>query len=385
VLCFVSAWATYYKAEEPIADSYLVVFHKTVSENSIAAHKNLVSKHQTTITSHFSIGDFRGYAATVSKEFVATIEQQPEVAWVEEDGIVRVNHETVHVNHDATCRNQTGASWGLVRTSQKKLDPTAPYEWLDSNDGSGVTVFVFDTGIFLGHQEFGGRAVWGTNTVDKTTTDGNGHGTHCAGVVGGKTYGMAKQAKLVAVKVLGDSGAGTIQAVVDGINWAVANFVRPSVGSMSVGGGKSPTMNDAVTAAAKSGLVIAVPAGNSNTDACNFSPGSTPEAITVAASDRTDSRSTSVNWGSCVSLYGPGMVITSAWIGRPDAVQTLSGSSVAVPHVAGEVAKYLQTNAGSSAAASKAWILKNAQKDVVTNGGISGTPNLLLFADCGSF
>jgi len=336
----------------------------------------------------FVIGEFRAYAAVFDPQTVAMIETQPEVAWVEEDGEVHLmstsEKESLKSGVEG-CQNRSDSTWGLVRTSQRHLNLSDAYHYSTEADGEGVTVFVFDTGIMVEHLDFGGRAVWGTNTVDDTTTDGNGHGTHCAGVAGGKTFGMAKQAKLVAVKVLGDSGAGSVQAVVDGINWAVANSAKPAVGSMSVGGGKSPTMNDAVTAAAKSGLVIVVPAGNSNANACNFSPGSTPEAITVAASDQRDLRATSVNFGPCVSLYGPGVLITSAWIGGIDSTRTLSGSSTAVPHVAGEVSKYLQTNPSSSPAATKAWILKNAQKDVVTNGGTGGTPNLLLFADCGSF
>jgi len=272
-----------------------------------------------------------------------------------------------------------------VRTSQRWLNPAEPYHWPDFADGAGVHIYVFDTGIYLQHNEFEGRAFWGTNTADNTTTDGNGHGTHCAGIAAGKTYGLAKRATLVAVKVLTDQGTGSTQGVIDGINWAVSHHNRPSVGSMSVGGTKSPSLNSAVAAATEKGMQIVTAAGNSNANACEFSPGSTPQVITVTASDGQDKRAPATNWGPCVTLYAPGVSITSAWIGKPDSTATLTGTSAATPHVAGEAAKYLETNKGASASEVKSWIENHAQKNVIINGHFGGTPNLLLFADCWSF
>jgi len=277
-----------------------------------------------------------------------------------------------------------GATWGITRTSEKALNPDGLYKYVDTADGTGVTVYVIDTGIYIQNVEFENRATWGTNTVDSKTTDGNGHGTHCAGTIGGKTYGMAKQAKLVAVKVLSDSGSGSNAGVISGINWAVNNKKGPSVGSMSLGGGKAATMNSAVTSATEQGLIMVVAAGNDNANACNYSPASTPEAITVAASDNKDTKATFSNHGTCVHVYAPGVAITSAWIGGTSAVNTISGTSMACPHVAGQVAKYLETQPNAKASVAKAFITSNAQQGLVKNNP-GNTPNLLMFADCSTF
>jgi len=380
VLCLASTWATYFNVEEPIQDSYLVVFRKGTPDEAVLGHEAFAAKQHVAISSRFAMGDFKGYAATIpQKKAVSVIEALPEVAWVQEDGVVRI------MSDSAACLNQSGATWGIVRTSQQKPNPADAYRWLDSADGSGVTIYVFDTGIYLQHSEFGGRAVWGTNTVDNTTTDGNGHGTHVAGTAGGKTYGMAKSAKLVAVKVLSDSGSGAISQVIAGINWAVSNKAGPAVGSMSLGGGKNPTLDAAIKASFEKGLAMLVPAGGSNGDACNFSPSGSPDAITIAASDDADNRFVSSNWGKCVSMYAPGFRITSAWIGRPDAISTLTGTSTAVPHVAGEAAKFLQATPSASPIEVRAFLENHALKGVIVDGGFKDTPNLLLFADCSSF
>jgi subtilisin family serine protease len=262
------------------------------------------------------------------------------------------------------------------------------YKYTDAADGSGVTVYVIDTGIYTANVEFGNRAVWGTNTVDSAKTDGNGHGTHCAGTIGGNTYGMAKGAKLVAVKVLSDSGSGSTAGVISGIQWAVKDKKGPgaAVGSMSLGGGKTATMNAAVADATTQGLIMVVAAGNDNKNACNYSPASTPEAITVAASDNKDNKATFSNFGDCVHVFAPGVAITSAWIGGPSAVNTISGTSMACPHVAGQVAKYLETQPNAKASVAKAWIVANAQAGIIKGiPAVPKTPNLLLFGDCSTF
>jgi len=372
-LLLASTSALFRTVEEPIADSYLIKFKKDTPEHVISAHTDLTQANAVTISRKWSFGDFKGYAASIKdKELLAKIEQLPEVEWVEEDGVMSI---------DQACNTQKGATWGITRTSEKVLNPDGLYSY--TLDGTGVTVFVIDTGIYIDHNDFGGRAVWGTNTVDSGTKDGNGHGTHCAGTIGGTTYGMAKNAKLVAVKVLSDSGSGSTQSVIDGISWAVKNKNGPSIGSMSLGGGKSATLNSAVANAVSQGLVMVVAAGNDNRDACNYSPASTPEAITVAASDNKDTKATFSNYGTCVELFAPGVAITSTWIGSPSSVNTISGTSMACPHVAGQAAKYLQKNPSASAAVVKAWLDGNGQKDIIKNVPVTPkTPNVLLFADC---
>lgn len=372
-LLFASSSALYHAAQEPIADSYLIKFKKDTPEATIDAHANLAQANDVTMTRKWSFGDFKGYAASIKdKNLVAKLEQMPEVEWVEEDGVMSI---------DQTCNTQKGATWGITRTCEQVLNPDGLYDY--ALDGSSVTVFVIDTGIYIEHTEFQGRAVWGTNTVDSKTTDGNGHGTHCAGTIGGVTYGMAKKVNLVAVKVLSDSGSGSTQGVIDGISWSVNNKKGTAVGSMSLGGGKSATLNSAVSNAVSQGLIMVVAAGNDNRDACNYSPASSPEAITVAASDNRDFKASFSNFGTCVELFAPGVSITSSWIGSTSSINTISGTSMACPHVAGQVAKYLQSNPSATAPVVKAWLDTNALKGVIKNiPTLPKTNNFLLFADC---
>lgn len=373
-LLFASSSALFHSAQEPIADSYLIKFKKDTPEAVITAHANLAHANSVVVNRKWNFGDFKGYAASIKdKDLLAKIEQMPEVEWVEEDGVVTTDQQS--------CSTQKGATWGITRTSEKVLDPDGLYSY--AVDGTGTTVYVIDTGIYIEHNEFGGRARWGTNTVDQKVTDGNGHGTHCAGTIGGATYGMAKNANLVAVKVLSDSGSGSTQGVIDGIAWSVKDKKGPALGSMSLGGGKSATLNSAVSNAVSQGLIMVVAAGNDNRDACNYSPASAPEAITVAASDNKDTKATFSNFGTCVQLFAPGVAITSAWIGSPSSINTISGTSMACPHVAGQVAKYLQKNPNAAATTVKAWLNSNAIQGVIKNIPVTPkTPNALLFADC---
>jgi len=361
----------------------LVIFKKDTPEAIINEHQNLAKGNDAVLERNWSFGNFKGYAATIKdKSLVSKIEQMPEVDYVEEDGVVRLNDE----EQDDACVTQRGATWGITRTSEKVLNPDGLYSYPDTADGKGVTVYVIDTGIYIDNADFGGRAVWGTNTIDSKTTDGNGHGTHCAGTIGGTSYGMAKNARLVAVKVLSDQGSGSTQGVIDGISWSVRNRVGPAVGSMSLGGGKSAAMNSAVANAVSQGLIMVVAAGNDNRDACNYSPASTPEAITVAASDNKDTKATFSNFGTCVDLFAPGVAVTSAWIGGRNAINTISGTSMACPHVAGQVAKFLETNPSADADVTKMWLESNAQKGIIKNiPAAPKTNNFLLFADCSTF
>jgi len=274
------------------------------------------------------------------------------------------------------CAVQEGATWGLVRTSQVELNINGKYS--HDQDGTGAYAFVLDTGIFIGHNDFQGRASWGKNFVDTDDSDKNGHGTHCAGTIGGTKYGMAKKCRLVAVKVLSAGGSGSWSGVIDGINYVANDSRRPATINMSLGGGLMQSVNDAVDAASNHGLVTVVcAAGNNNGDTCSFSPASAPTAIAVGASDNTDRKASFSNHGRCMHLFAPGVSITSDWYSGPDADNTISGTSMAAPHVCGTVTKYLGTRPRDAPAVVKAWVLQKASGNLVVGVPIN-TANLLL-------
>jgi subtilisin family serine protease len=282
-----------------------------------------------------------------------------------------------------------------VRTSQKQLNLDGRYFYRTDQTGAQVTAYVIDTGILTTHVDFQSgsttRAKWGTNTVDRVDADENGHGTHCAGTIGGNTYGMAKNVHLIAVKVLNRGGSGTWAGVVAGIDWSWEQGRHdntPSLSSMSLGGGKTQSVNDAVDAAATDPdfpLISVVAAGNNNQNQDNFSPASAPQALSIAASDNGDRKASFSNWGPGVLCWAPGVSVTAPWIGSNTATNTISGTSMACPHVSGEVAKYLQGKPQATTAEVKAFIRSTASRDLITNGAIGGTPNLLLFGDCNTF
>ena len=234
------------------------------------------------------------------------------------------------------------ATWGLDRIDQRALPLDTHFT--PAGTGSGVTAYIVDTGMLMTHTEFTGRVRAGYDEVDNDSdpTDCNGHGTHVAGTVGGTTYGVAKSVSLVPIRVLDCSGSGSTAGVIAGINWAITDHVSgPAVLSMSLGGGSSKSMDDAVAAAVADGITVVVAAGNSNTDACTSSPAEEPTAITVAASDSSDARASFSNYGSCVDIFAPGVSITSSWYSSTTATAVLSGTSMATPHVSGAAAVYL--------------------------------------------
>jgi subtilisin family serine protease len=348
-----------------IAGSYIVVLKDSSSGSGLTAQ--LATKYGGLIGHSYSHA-LHGFSISMSEAAAQRMAADPQVAYVEQD-------RAVHA--DAT---QTPTpSWGLDRIDQRSLPLNNSYTY--PNTGSGVTAYMLDTGIRITHTDFGGRAVWGTNTTgDGINTDCNGHGTHTAGTVGGTTYGVAKGVHLVAVKVLDCGGSGSFAGVIAGIDWVTADHAAgaPAVANMSLGGGFDQATNDAVTRSIADGVVYALSAGNSNANACNFSPASTPNAITVGATDISDNRASFSNRGRCLDLFAPGVNITSDWNAGDTATNTISGTSMAAPHVCGVAAILLVEHPGFTPQQIRDTMVANATSGVVKRRG-AGSPNLLLF------
>jgi subtilisin family serine protease len=355
-----------------IAHHYIVVL-----KGALPADPTKRSEHQTTAEDDgvaSSVGakplfvydaDLKGFAADLTDAQLRELRHSSEVKYVEQDE--RVEDQAAHT--------QTSAPWDLDRIDQPALPLNGTYDY--SSEGAGVTVYIIDTGIETRNVDFGSRAVFGTNTVDRNDSDCNGHGTHVAGTVAGTTYGVAKLAKLVGVKALNCGGSGTTAGVIAGMDWVTAHHIPDkSVANMSLGGGSSPAMNDAVNRMVESGVFVAAAAGNNNQNACNFSPAGAPAAFTVAASDSSDSKASWSNHGPCVDAYAPGVAVPSDWIGSPTATNTISGTSMASPVVAGIAALHLADHA-STPAATSTWIIDHAITGVIQRN-VTGTVDRLV-------
>ncbi len=314
----------------------------------------------------------KGFVAPLDAADVARLRARSDVLLVEKDKPVRAL--------SAGPRSGLAASWGLDRIDQRTLPLNSQIS--TSENGFGITAYIIDTGIRADHNEFGGRVTVGFDAIGdgQNTNDCNGHGTHVAGTVGGATYGVAPQVSLVAVRVLNCTGSGSTSGVIAGIDWATANHAAgvPAVANMSLGGGYSAALNTATQNAITDGISFAVAAGNSNADACNFSPASTPNAITVGSTSSNDARSSFSNWGSCLDIFAPGSSIKSSWNTSATATNTISGTSMASPHVAGAAALILSGSL-SSTPAQVATALTAASTTGVVTDPAAGSVNRLLF------
>ena len=304
----------------------------------------------------------------LSADEAEELSQDPNVAFLEKDQVISINNVT-----------QSNPTWGLDRIDQAALPLSKSYSYANSSSGAGVNVYVIDTGIRVTHEQFAGRAFSAVDLVDNDNNadDCNGHGTHVAGTIGSNTYGVAKNAKLFAVRVLNCEGSGTISGVIAGIEWVTAHHVSPAVANMSLGGGASQALDQAIQASIQSGVTYAVAAGNDNVGACNSSPARVPEAITVGSTTSSDDRSDFSNYGTCVSLFAPGSDITSTWNTSDTATNKISGTSMATPHVTGAAALYLSSHPSATPAQVKSALLAAAVSGKVGSPG-SGSPNLLL-------
>lgn len=356
-------------ADSPTAikDSYIVTLKKgsTGFKSTSAAGKNLVKEYGGAVKKTFGTA-LNGYSATLSAAEAKRLAADPAVASVEQN-------QRVHV--DAT---QSSAPWGLDRIDQAALPLSGTYTYPDTA-GSGVTAYVIDTGVRITHAQISGRASYGYDAVDGDTTasDGNGHGTHVATTIAGSTYGVAKKAKIVAVRVLDNAGSGTTAGVVAGIDWVTANHSGPSVANLSLGGGASTALDTAVRNSIASGVTYAVAAGNSSANASSYSPARVTEAITVGATTSTDARASYSNYGSVLDIFAPGSSITAGWYTSDTATNTISGTSMATPHVAGAAAVYLAGHTSSTPAQVATALTGGATTNVVTSPG-TGSPNRLL-------
>ena len=338
-----------------IPDRYIVVFKSGVlrSSDATATFSAAVDAKVTHRYDHA----LKGVAVSLTPNELATMQKNPNVEYIEPDRIV------------SAIATQSSPPWGLDRIDQVGLPLSGTYTYVA--DGTGVTVYIIDTGINYSHVEFGGRAVPGIDevTIGGGAVDCAGHGSHVSGTVGGSTYGVAKNVHLVGVRVLDCSGSGTTSGVIAGINWVTANRVLPAVANMSLGGGFSSALNTAVANSVAAGITYAVAAGNSSADACLESPSSAPTAITVGATNISDVFASFSNRGLCVDINAPGVGVISSYIGSNTAIASLSGTSMASPHVAGAAALYLQGNPTATPAQVTAALTSNA-----VNGAILSVP-----------
>jgi serine protease len=373
-----------------IKGKYIVVFNvpSSMATQSNLSIQNFVNLQANSLATQYDIqidktydGVINGALISADTSKIKALSQNPNIKYIEQDQMVSVSPLTV------SQLSQNNATWGLDRIDQKDLPLNSSYHY--DFDGSGVTAYVIDTGILTSHSEFGGRATSGYDFIDNDTdvTDCSGHGTHVAGTIGGSTYGVAKNVNLVGVRVLNCAGSGPNSGVISGINWVKNNASGPSVANMSLGGGISQATDDAVNAAVAAGISFVVAAGNHRVgtddeqDACKISPARAADAITVGSTDRSDIRSSTSNHGTCLDVFAPGTAITSAWHTSSNAINTISGTSMAAPHVAGVAALYLDESPSMTPSQLVTLLKTRASSNKLTDIKV-GSPNKLLHSLC---
>ncbi|MFG2292265.1 S8 family serine peptidase [Streptomyces sp. NPDC048603] len=356
----------YAGAANAVPGSYIAMLKDTGTHASAQKGPDLAKRYGGKLD-HTYDAAFQGFSVEMSERQARQLAADPAVATVVQNRRVKL---------DGTQPNPI--SWGLDRIDRRRLPLEKRYDYPDSA-GTGVTVYVIDTGVRISHTDFGGRARYGFDAIDGGgADDGHSHGTHVAATVAGKSYGVAKQAKIVAVRVLNDQGSGTTAQVVAGINWVTKNAVKPAVANMSLGGDPDVALDTAVRNSVNSGITYTVAAGNDNEDANGHSPAREPAAITVGATNDIDSRASFSNYGKLVDIFAPGESIYSAGNWSDYDVQVKSGTSMAAPHVAGAAALYLSTHRTSTPAQVATYLTSTAATRSLQNIG-SGSPNKMLF------
>ena len=367
------------EALKPVENEYIVVLKDEVARLSSEQRSGLPEVASIAQSMARSYGlrvqksfthVLRGFVVEANDRALVRLLMDKRVAFVEENGIVSVRQTT-----------QPNATWGLDRSDQRNLPLNGDYVY--DTTASNVYTYVIDTGVRPNHNDFGNRVVSGFTAINdgRGSNDCNGHGTHVAGTVAGSTWGIAKAARIVPVRVLGCNGSGTNAGVIDGMDWVAANHIKPAVANMSLGGGASTATDNAVANMRNAGVTVVVAAGNENQNACNVSPARAAAAITVGSTTSSDTRSNFSNWGSCVDISAPGSSITSAWYTSNSATNTISGTSMAAPHVAGIAALYLAGNPNANPTQVENAIFSNGSTGKLS--GLSGSPNLLAYSRFG--
>ncbi len=362
------------RVANPIAGSYIVVLKEDAVRGRGGPAPAAVEHAAVDLAARFNLKMQRvyghalpGFAVVANENSIRRLINDPRVEYVEEDGM------------SYTSGTQSSAPWGLDRVDQRNLPLNGSYVY--DYVGSAVRAYVIDSGILASHTDFGGRVLSGYTAINdgRGSSDCNGHGTHVAGTIGGATWGVAKSVRLVPVRVFGCTGGSANSTIIAGIDWVRANAVKPAVANMSLGGGASSATDTATNNLINSGVTVVVAAGNDNADACNYSPARVANAITVGSTASNDSRSSFSNFGSCVNIFAPGSSIRSAWYTSTTATNTISGTSMASPHVAGAAVLVLAADNAASPATVRSRIYTKATTNVLSGIG-SGSPNRLLYS-----
>ena len=355
------------RSDNPIQGQYIVVLEDFITD--IPGAVQALSRVHGGEVGYIYDTALRGFSIRLPEPAARALARDPYVKYVEEDGEVEaIASQTI----------SDSGLWGLDRINQRDLPLNGYFTY--TYTGNGVRVYVIDTGIRSSHAQFEGRAMAVYDAFGGNGSDCNGHGTHVAGTIGGKTYGVAKKSLPRGVRVLDCNGSGSWSGVIAGIDWVTKNHIKPAVANLSLGGSANSSVDTAVKNLISAGVTTAVAAGNSNADACYYSPARVAAALTVGSTTKSDYRSSFSNYGSCVDLFAPGSSIKSAWYTSDSAYNTISGTSMASPHVAGVAALYLHKYGHQSPSTVNGAIINNATTSRLKSIG-SGSPNRLLFTN----